>query len=138
MFHYNFFSLFCNLHFALNKATPPPFFLFLQCLTFTAVKKYRLCSNMASRETPFPQATHMLSLNTTEVVSTSRRKHWAGSLLGFVSHFNLSRGLARLMCPPSSGFHQVLCLASSNATRLKIPTAPSLFSRATLSLGMTT
>lgn len=78
------------------------YFSFIQCATFTAVKKYRLCSYMASRETVLPQVP-VLSHNTTESrlpVATGRQKHQACSWLGSVLHFQPHQGRDESVAPP--------------------------------------
>lgn len=116
------------------------------CDFHSSQKKYRLCSNMANRDTVLPRVP-VLSLNTTgsSPVATSRLKKHTGPApcLNPLPDFKLSR-VWRVCCAPrSKGVHQApgvgwLPLASSNTSRLKSPTAPSLFNRAMLSLGMTT
>lgn len=131
------------LQFALcpERSNPPPplsgHFSFLQCATFTAVKK-----STDSAQT-WPAARHCPPVRpTAEVVSLKRR---ACSWFGSVPSLQTQQGLGQSVVAPSEirGVHQApgvgwLPLASSNTKKLKSPTAPSLFSRATLSLGMTT
>lgn len=99
------------------------------------------------RAPPPPPRVPVYSPDTVEVVpcgQQSAKKHWACSGPGLDADVNLSRVLGKsVVCPPSfppsRGVHQAwLPMVSSNKTRPRSPTAPSLFSRAMLSLGMTT
>lgn len=100
---------------------------------------------MASRET---LSSHRFmcchsTLLRSSPVAISSLKTPGGLLAWLCTAPQTQQGLGESAVPSSRGFYQapgvgLLPLANSSTTRLKSPTAPSLFSRATLSLGMTT
>lgn len=151
----NFFVLFFsswNEHFALMGATSLSFltgilflFFFLQCTTSTAVKYVSTLLKLANKEMRY---SHLSFCHLT----------WLGRLLRPPTGFK-RRGLLlawiHYPTPNTAGFGESvvlsiqevsgqapgvgwLLLVSSNTARLKKPTAASRFTRAMLSLGMTT